>query len=219
MLSAHPEEPVSLPNRRLEGPKAVVFDVGNVLYGWDPESFLARQVEDDQARLKFIEDVDLWEWHDSLDGGRPFDEAAAELSEKFPDYAALISAWGDRFGETITDPVPGVHDIVAALDEAGVPLFAITNFSADFWKPFAARERSFFRRFRDIVVSGEEKLLKPDPALYYRALDRFGLKPAEALFIDDRAINVEGAEAVGMQGHLFTGAEALRRRLEADGLL
>ena len=199
--------------------KAVIFDVGNVLYGWDPESFLARQVEDDEARLRFIEDVGLWDWHDSLDGGRPFDEAAAELSEKFPDYAHLISAWGERFGETITDPVPGVHEIVAALDDAGVPLFAITNFSADFWKPFAAREQAFFRRFKDIVVSGEEKMLKPDPAIYYLALDRFGLKPADALFIDDRAINVEGAEAIGMRAHLFTGAEDLRRRLEDDGLI
>jgi 2-haloacid dehalogenase len=199
--------------------KAVVFDVGNVLYGWDPESFLARQVEDDQARLQFIEDVGLWDWHDSLDGGRPFAEAAAELSEKFPDYAHLIAAWGDRFGETITEPVPGVHAIVEALDEAGVPLFAITNFSADFWPPFAQRERDLFRRFKHIVVSGEEKLLKPDPALYYRALDRFGLKPADALFVDDRAINVAGAEAVGMRAHLFTGADELRRRLEADGLL
>ena len=203
----------------LQPVKAVIFDVGNVLYGWDPESFLARQVEDDQARLQFIEDVGLWDWHDSLDGGRPFDEAAAELSEKFPDYAHLISAWGDRFGETITEPVPGVHAIVEALDEVGVPLFAITNFSADFWPPFAERERDFFRRFKDIVVSGEEKMLKPDPALYYRALDRFGLKPADALFIDDRAINDEGAEAVGMRAHLFTGAEQLRRRLEGDGLL
>jgi 2-haloacid dehalogenase len=203
----------------IEPVKAVVFDVGNVLYGWDPESFLARQVEDDQARLKFIEDVGLWDWHDSLDGGRPFAEAAAELSEKFPDYAHLISAWGDRFGETITEPVPGVHAIVEALDEAGVPLFAITNFSADFWPSFAERERDFFRRFQDIVVSGEEKMLKPDPALYYRALDRFGLRPADALFVDDRAINVAGAEAVGMRAHLFIGADELRRRLEADGLL
>ncbi len=202
-----------------EKPTAVVFDVGNVLYGWDPESFLARQVEDDAARLRFIEDVGLWDWHDSLDGGRPFDEAAAELSEKFPDYAHLISAWGERFGETITDPVPGVHAIVEALDQAGVPLFAITNFSADFWKPFVEREQAFFRRFKDIVVSGEEKMLKPDPAIYYLALDRFGLKPAEALFIDDRAINVEGAEAIGMRGHLFTDADDLRRRLEAEGLI
>jgi 2-haloacid dehalogenase len=199
--------------------KAVVFDVGNVLYGWDPESFLARQIADDGARLKFIEDVDLWNWHEALDGGRAYDEAAAELSETFPDYAHLIAAWGERFGETITDPVPGVHAIVEELDERGVPLFAITNFSADFWAPFRAREDIFFRRFRDIVVSGEEKLLKPDPALYYRALDRFGLKPAEALFIDDRLINVEGARAVGMAAHLFTAAAGLRARLESESLL
>ena len=203
----------------MSSPTAVVFDVGNVLYGWDPESFLERQLPEDEARLRFIEDVDLWSWHDTLDGGRPFDEAAAELSEKFPDYAAYISAWGDRFGETITDPVPGVHAIVEALDGRGVPLFAITNFSADFWAPFRAREDEFFRRFRDIVVSGEVKMLKPDPAIYYLALDRFGLRPDQALFVDDRKINVEGAEAVGIHGHLFTGAQDLRARLEAEGLL
>ena len=200
-------------------PTAVVFDVGNVLYGWDPESFLARQIEDDAARIRFVEDVGLWEWHDGLDAGRPFAEAAAELSGKFPEYAHLIAAWGERFGETISDPVPGVHAIVEALDARGVPLFAITNFSADFWAPFHARERAFFGRFRCIVVSGEEKLLKPDPALYFLALKRFGLRPDEALFVDDRAINVEGAIAVGMHGHLFTEAADLRRRLEADGLL
>ncbi|MBV9929977.1 MAG: HAD family phosphatase [Alphaproteobacteria bacterium] len=200
-------------------PTAVIFDVGNVLYGWDPEAFLARQIPEDERRLAFIEETGLWDWHDSLDGGRPFDEAAAELSEKFPDYAAHIAAWGARFGETITDPVRGVHALVAALDARGVPLFAITNFSADFWKPFHAREAAFFRVFRDIVVSGEEKLLKPDPALYYRALDRFGLQPHEALFFDDRWINVRGAEAVGMPAHLFTGAQELHQRLQAEGLL
>ena len=200
-------------------PTAVIFDVGNVLYGWDPESFLDRQLGDDEARLRFIEDVDLWSWHDTLDGGRPFDEAAAELSEKFPAYAELIRAWGDRFGETIGDPVPGVHEIVGELEARGVPLFAITNFSADFWPSFYAKEEAFFSRFRDVVVSGQEKLLKPDPALYFRALHRFGLKPSEALFVDDRLINIEGAEAVGMHAHLFTGAGDLRARLESDGFL
>jgi 2-haloacid dehalogenase len=200
-------------------PTAVVFDVGNVLYGWDPEAFLARQIPQDEKRLAFIEETGFWAWHEGLDGGRRFDEAAAELSEKFPDYAATISAWGARFGETITDPVPGVHAIVEVLDARGIPLFAITNFSADFWKPFRNKEDAFFRRFRDIVVSGEEKLLKPDPALYFRALDRFGLQPHEALFVDDRLINVEGAEAVGMHAHLFTGAEDLRKRLQDEGLL
>jgi 2-haloacid dehalogenase len=204
---------------RIEGPTAVVFDVGNVLYGWDPDSFLVRQIADDDARLRFIEDVDLYGWHETLDGGRPYDEAAAELEEKFPQYAELIAAWSDRFGETITGPVPGVHAIVEALDARGVPLFAITNFSADFWPPFYDKERAFFGRFRDIIVSGEVTLLKPDPAIYYLALDRFGLRPADALFIDDRAINVEAALAVGMEAHLFTDAADLRARLEAEGLL
>jgi 2-haloacid dehalogenase len=198
---------------------AVVFDVGNVLYGWDPDSFLVRQIADDSERLRFIEEVGLWEWHDTLDGGRDFREAAEELSGKFPEYAHLISAWGERFGETISDPVPGVHAIVDALHASHVPLFAITNFSADFWRPFYEKERAFFSQFHDIVVSGQEKLLKPDPAIYYLALDRFGLTPAEALFIDDREINVEGARAVGMQAHLFTTAEDLRLRLAAEGLL
>jgi 2-haloacid dehalogenase len=199
--------------------KAVVFDVGNVLYGWDPDSFLVRQIADDAARLRFVEETDLYAWHESLDGGRRYDEAAAELNEKFPHYAELIAAWSDRFGETITGPVPGTHEIVEELDARGVPLFAITNFSADFWPPFHAAEKAFFSRFQGIVVSGEVRLLKPDPAIYWLALDRFRLRPADALFIDDRKVNVDGALAIGMQAHLFTGADDLRLRLEAEGLL
>lgn len=198
---------------------AVVFDVGNVLYGWDPDAFLVRQIVDDAERLRFIEESDFYGWHDMLDGGRPYAEAAAELGGKFPEYAAVIAAWSDSFGETITGPVPGTHAIVEALDARNVPLFAITNFSADFWPPFFEKEKAFFSRFRDIVVSGEVKLLKPDPAIYWLALDRFRLRPGEALLVDDRRINVDGALAIGMQAHLFTGADDLRRRLEAEALL
>lgn len=198
---------------------AVVFDVGNVLYGWDPDSFLVRQIADDEERLRFIEDSDFYGWHATLDEGRPHAEAAAELSEKFPAYAALIEGWAGTFGETITGPVPGAHRIVEELDARGVPLFAITNFSAEFWTPFHARERAFFSRFRDIIVSGEVRLLKPDPAIYYLAMRRFHLRPDETLFIDDRQINIDAAEAVGIRAHLFTGADDLRARLEADGLL
>ena len=199
--------------------KAVVFDVGNVLYGWDPDSFLVRQIADDEARLRFVAEADVYGWHETLDGGRPYAEAAAELEEKFPQYAALIAAWSDRFGETITGPVPGVHALVEALDARGVPLYAITNFSAEFWPPFFEKERVFLGRFRDIVVSGEVKLLKPDPAIYFLALDRFRLSPRDALFVDDREINVEAARAVGMKAHLFVDAAGLRARLEAEALL
>jgi 2-haloacid dehalogenase len=202
-----------------ERPHAVIFDVGNVLYGWDPEAFLVTQIADDEERLRFVSDTDLYAWHETLDAGRPSGEAVAELSEKFPQYAALIAAWSDRFGETISGPVPGVHEIVARLDEAGVPLFALTNFSADFWQPFYEREAEFFARFSGIVVSGKVGMLKPDPAIYYLALDRFRLAPRETLFIDDRIINVEAALSVGMRAHLFTTAEDLEARLCREGLL
>lgn len=199
--------------------EAVVFDVGNVLFRWDPEAFLDRQVADEAARLRFIRDVDLWAWHHALDGGRAFAAAAVELSRAFPQHSHLIAAWGERFCETIPGEMPGVGPIVDALHAKGVPLFAITNFSADFWAPFRAREEAFFSRFRDVVVSGEEKMTKPDPAIYRRALARFGLEPGQALFVDDRAENVEGALAVGMAAHAFTDAKTLRARLETDGLL
>jgi 2-haloacid dehalogenase len=202
-----------------DAPTAVVFDVGNVLYGWDPDRFFEPRIPDAGERARFMRDSDFLAWHDALDGGRAFAEAAHDLSGRFPEYAELIGQWSSHFGDTISGPVPGVHALVEALDARGVPLFAITNFSADFWGPFVEREGAFFRRFRDIVVSGREKLLKPDPAIYRLALERFGLEPHQALFIDDRAINVQGAEAVGMRAHLFTGADDLRARLEAEGLL
>ena len=204
---------------RARPPTAVVFDVGNVLYGWDPDRFFRVRIADEAARARFIAEADFMAWHEALDGGRAFAEAAHDLCGRFPEYADLIQAWSDHFGETITGPVPGAHEIVEALDARGVPLFAITNFSADFWAPFAAREEAFFSRFRDIVVSGREKLLKPDPAIYRLALARFGLDPPESLFVDDRPINVHAAEAVGMHGHVFTTAEDLRARLEHEGLL
>jgi 2-haloacid dehalogenase len=197
----------------------VIFDIGNVLYGWDPEPFYRRRLPDDRARAAFFDETGFHAWHEELDGGRCVREATADLSTRFPEYAELIAAWGANFGETISGPVPGVHRIVDDLIEADVPLFAITNFSADFWPPFHAQEVEFFSRFRDIVVSGAVKLLKPDPAIYHLALNRFALNPSEALFVDDRAVNVEGARAVGMHAHLFTDAADLRRRLEAEGLL
>lgn len=199
--------------------KVVIFDVGNVLYGWDPHSFLELQIPENEARLRFIAETDLFAWHETLDGGRSFAKAANELSARFPGYAHLIRAWGDRFGETIKDAIAGSHDIVRELHERGTPLFAITNFSGDFWKPFLEREKHFFSLFRDIVVSGEVKMLKPDPAIYRLAMRRFGVRPSDAIFIDDRAINVDAAEAVGMHGHLFTDPASLRARLEAESLL
>jgi 2-haloacid dehalogenase len=201
------------------GISAVIFDVGNVLYDWDPRFLYERLIDDEQALEAFLRDVITPEWHFQHDAGRPFAETSAELAARHPAHADLIRAWGPRFNESVSGRIEGMTQLVEALAAAGVPLFAITNFSHEFWPAFEAAEADMFRHFRDILVSGEVRLVKPDPAIYRLALERFGVTPESALFIDDRQENVAGAEAVGMQGHLFRDAEGLRAVLEALGLL
>ena len=203
----------------MSGPTAVVFDIGNVLYDWDPRVLYRRLIDDDEALDVFLRDVCSREWHFQHDAGRPFAETSAELSARFPEHAHLIAAWGPRFSEQIPGPIEGMPELVAALDAAGVPLFAITNFSDEFFAPFRAQEAALFDRFRDIVVSGAERLVKPHAPIYELALERFGLKAEEALFVDDRQDNVDGARAVGMHAVTFTDATTLRTDLKRFGLL
>lgn len=203
----------------MAAPTSIIFDVGKVLYRWEPELLYARRIPHDAARSAFLREIVTTDWHFQHDAGRPFAETSAELAAQHPQEAALIAAWGPNFLETIPGPVAGMPELVADLDAAGVPLYAITNFSGEFWRPFVAREAAFFARFRDIVVSGEERVIKPDSAIFHLALDRFGLRADEALFVDDVAANVAGAAAVGIAGHLFTDAATLRVELERVGLI
>ncbi|OQW45895.1 MAG: hydrolase [Proteobacteria bacterium SG_bin6] len=200
-------------------PAAVIFDVGNVLYDWNPRFLYERLIDDDRALDAFLRDVCTKDWHFQHDAGRPFAETSAELTARYPEHAALIALWGPRFNDQLGDMLPGMRELVLDLDAAGVPLFAITNFSHEFWPPFRTREAELFDRFRDIVVSGEERLVKPDRAIYMLALKRFGLAGSDALFIDDRLDNVEAARAAGMRAHHFTDASALRAELAALQLL
>nr|WP_157028281.1 HAD-IA family hydrolase [Sphingomonas horti] len=177
-----------------------------------------RLIEDDRALDAFLRDVVTRDWHFQHDAGRPFAETSAELIAEYPQHAELIAAWSPRFNESVGPPVDGMIPLVEELDAAGVPLFAITNFSGEFWGPFRDTQ-PVFDRFRDVIVSGTERLVKPDAAIYQLALKRFGM-PADALiFIDDSARNVAGAEAIGIRGHLFRDAATLRTELTALSLL
>lgn len=199
-------------------PRAVVWDVGHVLYDWDPR-FLYEKLIPDRERLDwFLENVVTRAWHFQHDAGRPFAETSAELAALYPQEADLIRAFGPRWLETLPGPMPGTHEIVEKLAAAGVPQFGITNFSGEFWDMFRPTAR-IFDHFTDIVVSGHEKLIKPDPAIYALARARFGLGDAEAIFIDDNPNNVEAARTAGWLAHHFTGAGALHDELRALALL
>lgn len=204
--------------RKGDKPRAVVFDVGNVLYGWDI-GLLYRKLIADPARLDwFLSHVVTPDWHFQHDEGRAFAETSAELSAQYPDCADLIALYGPRWLETIAGPMPGMIEIVHELADRGVPLFGITNFSDEFWPRFRATA-PVFDRFADVVVSGTERMVKPGADIYLLALRRFGLAAGEGLFVDDRIENVRAGEAHGFLGHHFSGAARLRARLEAEGLV
>ncbi|AIF48588.1 HAD family hydrolase [Dyella japonica] len=190
----------------------VIFDLGNVLIGWDPRR-LYRQLIPDEAQMEwFLREVCNSQWNEQQDAGRPWTEATALLRGQFPDHADLIDAYHLRWEETLVGAMEDSIAVLAELRARGVRLLALTNWSQETF-PIAQRRFPFLQWFEGIVVSGQERLIKPDPRIYQRLLERYGVDPAAALYIDDSARNVAAAEALGMHGWWFRGADGLRRRL------
>jgi 2-haloacid dehalogenase len=198
--------------------EAVVFDVGRVLVQWDLRYLFAKLIADSEELDWFLGHVVTPEWHFQHDAGVSLAEMVPARQAKFPAYAAHLDAYATRFNETIPGPVPGSFEIVEELAACGVRLFAITNFGAEFWASFRPTQ-PIFDHFRGIIVSGAERLVKPDAAIYQLALSRFGLAPGEAIFVDDNLPNVIAARENGFVGHHFTGASGLRSKLVDIGLL
>lgn len=198
--------------------KAVVFDIGRVLYQWNLR-FLFEKLIDDPAELDaFLSTIVTEQWHFRHDAGETLGEMLPERIAQYPKHALNIAAYAARFNETAPAPVDGTHDLVHRLKEAGVPLFCLTNFGDELFRQFR-REHAIFDLFEDIVVSGAEKVMKPDPRIYEITEQRTG-RPGSALFFtDDNPANVEGAKARGWDAHLFTDAATLEGQLKAAGFL
>ena len=197
---------------------AVVFDVGKVLVEWERDLPFRHLIPDDAERAWFMDTVIPLDWHSQHDAGRGAAVMIAERSALFPGQAHLIEAWLSHFNETIPGPVPGSDTIVEELHARGVPLYAITNFGADTWAGFAPTW-PLLDRFIDIIVSGDEQLAKPDPAIYALAEKRFGRAGSTMLFIDDSLPNVTSARERGWHAHHFADAAGLRAELVERGLL
>lgn len=198
--------------------QAVVFDVGRVIIQWDLRHLFAQLIDDRDELDWFCANVVTEEWHFEHDAGRPLDEMVPERKAMFPDHAHLIDAYRYRFLDTIPGPVAGTAQLIEALVARGMPLYAITNFGDEFWEEFFPSE-PVLGHFRDIVVSGREKLAKPDPAIFRLAERRFGHAVSAMLFVDDNPANIAAAAALGWQTHHFSDAELLRRDLLERGLL
>lgn len=197
----------------------IVFDLGNVLLRWDPR-FLYRQLfAGDEERMEwFLANICTNEWNIEQDKGRTFEEAVHELAGRHPDHAPHIHAYHERWHETLPGALEGTVAILEELDERGVPLYAITNFNGPKFRE-TQRRFGFLNIFRDVVVSGEVGMLKPDRDIFELFLARNDLTAGSCLFIDDSRHNVEGSRAVGMDAIHFESPQQLRRDLARRGLL
>ncbi len=197
---------------------AVVFDVGQVLVRWDMRCLFEKLIEDREELDWFLAHVVTEQWHFVHDSGVDLAARIAERKLQFPGHANLIDAYATRYSETIPGPVAGMPELVEALAARDVPLFAITNFGAEFWDQFRPTE-PMLELFADIVVSGVERIIKPDPAIFELAARRFYRKPGEMLFIDDNPANIASATALGWHVHHFSDAGRLESDLRERGLL
>ncbi|MEA1618394.1 HAD family phosphatase [Erythrobacter sp. T5W1-R] len=199
-------------------PSAVVFDIGRVLFEWQLSALFAKLIADPDELAWFVANVVTEEWHYQHDRGRSLAEMVPERIAEFPAYAAHIHAYAARFNETVPGPVAGMPALVERLHARGVPLYGLTNFGDELWARFRPTQ-PIFDLFADVIVSGAEKVAKPDPAIYAIAEARTGRRGGELFFTDDNPDNIAAARARGWHAHLFTDATSLETRLVAAGLL
>ena len=195
----------------------VVWDLGNVLVEWDPFAAVAAGMGEGEAR-RFFAGFDFATWNHACDAGRSWPEALAELERDHPEWAPHGRAYYENFPASLTGEVPGSVEVLRDLHRAGVPQCGLTNWSDELFHAHAPQRFPFLSLLDDVVVSGTEGVAKPDPRIYDVVAERTGLPLSRLVFVDDKAANVAGAEALGMTGVVFTGAAALRRDLRALAL-
>jgi 2-haloacid dehalogenase len=199
--------------------RVVVFDLGGVLLEWNPRHLYRKLFGgDDDAMEAFLGSVCTEDWNERQDAGRSFADGVAELLPKYPQHARLIEAFGARFDEMIPGAIDDSVAVLHELKRAGVPLYALTNWSSETFPP-QRRRFPFLALFDGIVVSGDEGVIKPDPRIFRILLERYGVAAGDAVFIDDVQANAAAAAALGIHGIHFRSPALLRAELAMLGLL
>ena len=197
----------------------VVLDLGNVLIDWDPFDAVAAGVGHDEARAFLdADDFDFHAWNHGPDSGMSWADAEAAVARRHPHWLPHAEAYRAHFVASLRGEVPGTADVVRELHAVGVPLWGLTNWSAELY-PHAPDRFEVLGLLRDVVVSGVEGVAKPDPRIFAVLAGRVDLPLERLVLVDDREVNVDAARAAGMDAIRFTDAAALRTALVERGLL
>ncbi len=204
------------PNSKI---RAIVFDFGGVLIDWNPRYLYREYFDNDPAAMEdFLNEIGFSAWNLEQDKGRPFAVAVEELSTRFPHHSHLIRAYDERWEQSIAGPIQPTVEILRALKEAGYALYGLSNWSAETF--YRARDKyAFFSWFDAIVLSGEAKLIKPDPEMFQHFLAKVGRTAEECLFVDDSLPNVEAARRLGFTAIRFVSSQQLEAELHKLNIL
>ena len=196
----------------------IVFDLGGVLIDWNP-AYLYRKIFQEEAQVQFfLTHICDSHWNEQQDAGRPLAEATQILVAQFPEHTEAIQAYYGRWTEMLGGPIVGTVQLLEALhQQKKYRLYALTNWSHETF-PYALKHYEFLQLFDGILVSGEEKLVKPDPRIYQLLFERFGINPSTALFIDDNPKNVLASRQSGMEALQFVSPEQLQADLYDMGI-
>ena len=193
--------------------KNIIFDFGGVLLDWNPSYLYKSYFNNDEEMEHFLADICNGEWNIRQDAGRPFAEAVKELQAKFPEYAEAIQMYDDDWEKMLKCELPESIDLLKELKFMGYGIYGLTNWSAE-KIGYAFANYSFFSLFDGIVVSGVEKVVKPDRKIYEILLERYSLKPGECVFIDDNQDNVDMAKVLGINAIRFDNIGNVKEHLE-----
>lgn len=193
--------------------KNIIFDFGGVLLDWNPRYLYKSYFNNDEEMEHFLADICNGEWNIKQDAGRPFAEAVKELQAKFPEYAEAIQMYDDDWEKMLKCELPESIDLLKELKSMGYGIYGLTNWSAE-KIGYAFANYSFFSLFDGIVVSGVEKVVKPDRKIYEILLERYSLKPGECVFIDDNQDNVDMAKVLGINAIRFDNIGNVKEHLE-----
>jgi 2-haloacid dehalogenase len=193
----------------------VVYDFGNVLIGWDPFGpYEGRPKAEIEA---FFEAVDFGSINHAADAGTPYAVLLERVERTRPDLVAGLRRYVEHYELSLTGPIEGSAELVAELKGLGLRLYGLTNWQAETFHS-AEPAAPAIGLMDDVIVSGREGMAKPDRRIFELVVERFGVDPARAVFIDDKDVNVDAARGVGFHGVVFTTTEALRKDLRALGL-
>ena len=195
----------------------IIFDFGGVLVDWNPRYLYKDHFEEDSEMELFLKNICTEEWNLEQDRGRTLSEGTVLLQNKFPEYHSLIQLFYDEWETMLKSDIPETVTLLHKL-KARYKIYGLTNWSAETIS-IAYKRFPFFKEFDGIVVSGEEKLIKPDKEIFYLLLDRYHLKAEHTIFIDDNINNIKAAEEIGLYAIHFESASQLEARLLAMGII